>query len=122
MSASAEFTVDDFVSAVRRGRDVSIRKGANGRRIVCVADRFPFRSKEVALEGYAYDRLMTEAVAALAALRQSGLSIDLKTDHYGQQWVEVRSGFFRERVSRLGISPRHIVKLETALAQHAMAS
>ncbi|MEZ5852609.1 MAG: hypothetical protein R3D68_18410 [Hyphomicrobiaceae bacterium] len=118
MLASAEFTAKEFVSAVKRGRNVSVRKGANGRRTVCISDRFPFRTREATLDGPSYDRLMSEVVDTLAALHSSKLSIDLKTDHYGQQWVEVRSGIFRERISRVGISPRHIVRLEMALAHH----
>jgi hypothetical protein len=65
---------------------------------------------------------MHELVHALAERHGGELTVDVKLDYYGGQWVEVRSGVLTRRTSRLGISPRHIALLQDMIAGKAKAA
>ncbi len=101
------------IGQIERGFDMSVQRIGDRRKIV-------FRdgaraAGELDRDHADYESLMEALVTELAAGHGSRHSIDFKLDFYGRQWVEIRGGLLGLRKSRLGMSPRYIDLLHSAV-------
>ena len=108
---------DQLIELSKKGRDIRVAKNTADNRVVVVADRLRRAQRNIEIPSEHYEDLMQETVSQLVARHGSDLKVSVGGDFYGRLWVEVRSGFFSRRTSRLGLSPRHINKLRDALAE-----
>jgi len=106
---------EQLIGFVKKGCDISISKCANDNRLISISGWMPIAQRKVEIPKDQYDDLIKETVRLLAERHGSDLRVEVSSDHYGRQWVEVQSGFLVRRTSRLGLSPRHIVMLQNAL-------
>ena len=111
-----------LLDSIRKGRDIRVRQTSAGSRMIHICAFRGGDSWAVELPFAAYEALMRETVLALAERHGSDLRVALKMDHFGSRWAEVSSGLLRHRVSRLGLSPRHLYVLEHAIAARSMAA
>lgn len=108
---------EQLITFSKKGRDVRVAKDASDIRRVVIGDRSHKRERNFEILQEHYEALMEETVAKLVARNGSDLRVSVGGDFYGHVWIEVRSGFFSQRRSRLGLSPRHINMLRDALAE-----
>ena len=108
---------DQLIACAKKGRDFRVAKNTADNRVVVIHDRRRRAERNIEIPSEHYETLMQETVSQLVARHGSDLKVSVGGDFYGRSWVEVRSGFFSRRTSRLGLSPRHINKLRDALAE-----
>ena len=92
------------------GRDIRVIRHGDGMRIVTVCGRMGSLDQDFEVSTHDHDTIMSDLVQKIAA--HPDLRVAVKQDFFGKQWVEVRSGLFRLRVSRLVILPRYIQMLQ----------
>ena len=107
---------DQLIALSKKGRDIRVAKDTSDNRRFVIADRRRRLDRYIEIPPEHYENLMEETVAKLAERNGSDLKVSIGGDFYGRLWIEVRSGFFARRTSRMGLSPRHINKLRDALA------
>lgn len=109
-------TARELIDFAKNGRNISVSKGSGGQRQLVISGTSRSGSLRQNIDAHAYDHLMTQLVDDLAARHGSDLTVDVKINYYGSQWVEVRSGMISRRTARLGISPRYISRLQDQIA------
>ena len=110
---------DQLIGFVKSGCNIRISRCANDNRLISIFGWMSVTVREMEIPRDRYEDLIKETVTSLAERHGSDLRVEIRSDHYGRQWVELYSGFLGKRTSRLGLSSRHIVMLQNAL--HACA-
>lgn len=107
---------DELIALSKKGRDVRVAKNTDEYREIVIFDGARRAERNIEIDREEYENLMAETVSQLLARHGADLNVRVGGDFYGRLWIEVRSGFFSHRLSRLGLSPRHIKLLREGLS------
>ena len=110
---------EELIAVSKKGRDVRVAKNTEDHREIVIFDGARRAARNIEISREDYERLMQETVAQLLARNGADLKVRVGGDFYGRLWVEVRSGVLSHRLSRLGLSPRHINLLREGLTDRA---
>jgi hypothetical protein len=100
-----------LVDFVLSGHSVVVKRSSGMNREIVIRNSYGGETARIEASSDDYELAMEDVVKSLAAAHGTRIDIAVGMTHFGQQWVEVRSGLFGRRVAKLGISPRHIAKL-----------
>jgi hypothetical protein len=107
---------EELIAVSKKGCNVRVEKNTEDHREIVIFDGGRRAERNIEIDRDEYEHLMTETVSQLLARNGADLKVRVGGDFYGRLWVEVRSGFFSHRLSRLGLSPRHINLLREGLS------
>jgi len=107
---------EELIALAKKGRDVRVTKDTEDNHEIEIFDGPGWIERSIEIDRDAYEHLMTETVSQLLARHGDDLKVGVGGDFYGRLWVEVRSGLLSHRLSRLGLSPRHINLLREGLS------
>ncbi len=112
--------VDQLLTAVSTGRDVSVRKTSTMERTIVITDKSSRAEEKITLRRDHYETVMAVFADRLCDADGKGLKVSISMDFYGRQALVVRSGLLGRRASQLLLSPRHVATIQDGLTKRAL--
>lgn len=107
---------DDLLRQVASGRHIRVVR-RNNSRVISVLNRRRAVVDSHTLSADDYDEVMRTFVDELVKRASDSFKVRVVIDFYGTQVAEVRAGLFGRNRARIGLSPRHLSRLEDGLTR-----